>query len=415
MTNYKKSLMYFLLMSSMLITLVAGNRIFQGHIEGASGLLSTSAETSLVVVFFQVVLLYGAVWFFWKQSQSFAELARMAEQNASQTTINRQFFDNVLSSLTASQHIHTLMHENLTGVMQTTENAAMDIVSNINGIDQEMEGLKKELMDCLEAFCHIQTDANAKMASIRTTVDEMTSYIENRKLQQECCKTKIDDVLAKATDLSNLIEMVKNISAQTNLLALNASIEAARAGEYGRGFAVVAQEVRNLSVQSDKAVEDIQEGINVLTHTVEVQMGSMVDNEDNETEIDKLQQFSSRLAEIVDLIARYDQLSQNMKNSLEAHIDAVSSAIATALGNVQFQDITRQRLEHMQHSLQQINEHFQALQANAGNPEGLQNIPTLNIDDLQSAYVMDDQREIHEKVTGSKVAKEFGGSSIELF
>ena len=64
-----------------------------------------------------------------------------------------------------------------------------------------------------------------------------------------------------ATQISQVVGLIKEIAEQTNLLALNATIEAARAGEAGKGFAVVAGEVKNLASQTAKATGEITERI----------------------------------------------------------------------------------------------------------------------------------------------------------
>jgi methyl-accepting chemotaxis protein len=58
-------------------------------------------------------------------------------------------------------------------------------------------------------------------------------------------------------EIGDTVRAITAIAEQTNLLALNATIEAARAGDAGKGFAVVAGEVKELSVQTAQATEDI--------------------------------------------------------------------------------------------------------------------------------------------------------------
>ncbi|MET1030412.1 methyl-accepting chemotaxis protein [Domibacillus tundrae] len=78
---------------------------------------------------------------------------------------------------------------------------------------------------------------------------------------------KVKELETKTNEVHTLVSFISGVADQTNLLALNAAIEAARAGEAGKGFAVVADEVRKLSDQVSKSVQDIQRIVQSVNHT----------------------------------------------------------------------------------------------------------------------------------------------------
>ncbi|WP_396021431.1 MULTISPECIES: methyl-accepting chemotaxis protein [unclassified Bacillus cereus group] len=72
----------------------------------------------------------------------------------------------------------------------------------------------------------------------------------------------------KVTLVSDIAQIIKDISAQTNILSLNAAIEAARVGEHGRGFAVVAEEVRRLANNVEDAIKKINSNVESIVKGV---------------------------------------------------------------------------------------------------------------------------------------------------
>ncbi|MFG1396494.1 methyl-accepting chemotaxis protein [Roseixanthobacter pseudopolyaromaticivorans] len=114
-----------------------------------------------------------------------------------------------------------------------------------------------------EAASNVQTVAAsseelaASVREISGRVSHSADVADRAFREAESSNDRITGLAKAATDIGDVINLIKGIADQTNLLALNATIEAARAGEAGKGFAVVATEVKELASQTGKATADI--------------------------------------------------------------------------------------------------------------------------------------------------------------
>lgn len=132
----------------------------------------------------------------------------------------------------------------------------------------------------------------------------------------------IEGLNSSSSEIGNVVDLIAKIAKQTNLLALNATIEAARAGEAGRGFAVVANEVKALSIETQKATDEIARRVGQLqrdAHTSIEALGRISDVIKNVRPV-----FSSVAAAVEEQIATAQGLSRNASTTSE-FIGRVSS------------------------------------------------------------------------------------------
>ncbi len=187
--------------------------------------------------------------------------------------------------------------------------------------------------------------------------DIMDMFTENLTMMR-------DDSLAMVTSLSSmksylvevdqLLQEIDGISSQTNLLALNAAIEAARAGENGRGFAVVADEVRALSKRSNAFSEQVRGKFTMVKGEMDVAshvVGKMA-SRDMSMSLNSKDHLNGLMKDIDDINA---DVAQKL-NEVSAVSEELNVDVGNAVRSLQFEDISRQLLEHMEHRIQSLSQ-----------------------------------------------------------
>lgn len=299
----------------------------------------------------------------------------------------------------------------LEGVVTTSETAALATLEGAQGVDGAAHALVSEAT----RLAGLTGEQSAELADVARTVHGTSALVADLVDFVARRDRTVTELVADVRGLSEYVATIQSIARATQTLALNAKIEAGRAGAHGAGFQVVADEVRSLSRQSDEAAKVIEAQIDRLAK----RLGEAL--EDNAGAGDevlsaRLQAVAREQDALVDRLQTFTSRVEDASRLMVASSESVYGKTSAMMADLQFQDITRQSVEHVVRALADLGERLalvSSLLQGQGNADALAELEPV-LDRIRAGYVSQAQRVTHAEVVGGG-APTSGTLDIEFF
>jgi methyl-accepting chemotaxis protein len=186
---------------------------------------------------------------------------------------------------------------------------------------------------------------------IRAEIDGATRLAEEARSGADSAGSGVGNLAAAIDRIESVVGLISRVAKQTTLLALNATIEAERAGAAGRGFAVVATEVKALSVETQRATDEINRNILALQEAARETSGAvsgivgMIERisptfsavagavERQAAIISEAARTSEEVRGFIDTVARRAESVQSQSAALRTGVESVRTAATEALAS----------------------------------------------------------------------------------
>ena len=358
-------------------------------------------------------------WYEWLQARhGIAELGIVGTLSKTELASVAVLRAAVREELNDSRPYIDVMHDQIRDSLADSEREVIEVIEQIGLLNAKANEQRRHIAESIRSGKELTESTHLRVENNKLIIAAIDMQLDAQTDEFRSNFERIQGLSHEVCALTPLIKVITSIAQQTNLLALNAEIEAARAGEAGRGFAVVAFEVRKLAVLSTQAASDISKKINATCRKVDEEMAGARESLQQHEASGAMSQLVGDLGEMQTEFAGNSELLLNVIAEVDANYEESITRLTQALGHIQFQDVMRQRMEHVQEALVEMRDHLLHLSGKLADFSWQGELDLRfrqMLESHKSRYRMASQNVTHLNAAGGEDKQDHSRPAIELF
>jgi len=376
-------------------------------------------EIALTYLLLVIVPLLIGQWMNWVRArQGIADLGVVGTLTRTELANVSMRRTAMRDELQASKPYIDVMHDQIGDSLAESEREVVEVIEQISVLNAKASQQREHIAASIRSGKELTESTNLRVENNKQIIAAIDIQFDTQIEEFRSNFGRIQGLTNEVRALTPLIKVITSIAQQTSLLALNAEIEAARAGSAGKGFSVVAFEVRKLAVLSTKAAADIDAKITSTCKKADTEMAEARLSLEQHEASSAMSHLVNDLGEMQKEFARNGHLLLDVITEVDANYAESVDRLTQALGHIQFQDVMRQRMQHVQEALQEMRDHMQLMAEKAYDfvwSGELDRTFTEMLETQKSKYRMASQTVTHVNATGGKDDKDHSRPAIELF
>lgn len=319
--------------------------------------------------------------------------------------------DALRADLEAAQPLLDTLCGQIEGAQDDVAAGVMSVARQVEDINRLSIAQRDSIAQSLSGIDAMQGAAEAP----RMIVARLSAMLAERDRTIAGNYEGLHTLSGEFQELRGALDVISQVADKAFFLAINASVEAHRQGVAGQAFGLIATEMRALATQTADGARHVSQAITSFADRMERQILAALPGSAGQNAADVyalVEELESAQTEVTAASAQLAGLIQIME---AGHRDIVLS-LSDILGQLQFQDVMKQRLEQVSDALASLKGLAASSAAGTPSPRSVRDL----LADQQRAYVMESQKAVLARFGGPDVpaavsAAGAGAPKIELF